>query len=1762
MDGWKEFFALKLRLEQRGVKREPEFKMPARSDRAFEHLLFMFYYDALRQSLYKGMRGKLNFASYDTILKVALHFFALILVFTGYMYLFERPRNYYQSADDVQPQGATDVYEKIFRRSFPHLNITFKRSKRNGTFKLLAIMQGKKSTITYRVLSKKSYNDCYIWLLIRVPKGAELHQAQGILRSFGIRETPAVNFLKCTCFFVYHMTRASNITDRVVAVTQWLDQILHLGLGYNIDVRLTDLFAFIQRMPEVKTNSSATFRDPSRTGTINVDYSSEEGDDVEPEGFAEYADNLNTLLKGVFNSSSIKACLRLLSLVWHMLFVFKDNKIDWDHLGRWEEAMFKNMPEKVLNVGATLLEQISTLATCSYEFYKTGDINVFLRNDTEVTTYMESVEKICAEAKMIPIEPALNAGLPDLEKRIHDLIVRGEILRPKVKMSLRPTFTTALMQLRSTSLEVANIARASSTRAAPFSVLVCGTPKLGKSSIISLIFRQFQLTNPYNEVMQNGLKLHDNGVYTRTLKEEYWSCYMNSYWGILFDDLGQTNPKVQDFALEINEIIQVVNNVMYFPPMAVAGDKGTRYVAPQIVIATTNNRDLNAHHAVRSPGAVLRRFPYVIVPKVRREFATDGTLDNRKIKEGDVDLWTFTIEEVIVTDNGRSVRYSEITRDCSTADMLDWVAKASRTHYEGQSKSDNYLKMVSNSVACSECGCISQFCRCPAAPSVAPRVADADNEIEEESAESGPDSVNSDDDELIQAFSRPRVPARPARRVRFNVAEDVVAEGLATNFVTSFLWRTFKSFVFGYTGTFVVLYSVTQLVMLAMFLERLATRPLAWFVSLCFRNALNCRALDGRSERVRSCRILFWRMIRNCFSFDAADNATLMWACGWVSTATWLRGSVVMIRQRCVANPRMIAAIAAVLVSVSFLVWYYSTAGGWWPKVAAQGDEDSIPKGVVPPPADSNVENTWKLSNKLSYSALLSVQSKTGNTIWFDNIIRDSTAHFAFDAVRTTIIGFNIFGQYWLLPGHYMRGDAIKESRKVTLRRASAIRTGMGNHTQAFEYSSVQFCPDADFALVKLSTPPGVNLLPYISVPAAGTSVAATNLFFREGEIVEVPASPLTFSNGTMAGVAIPADLPPGHVFRKGNYVTNFQTVNGDCGSPCFINQPGNMTLIGTHVAVSNADARSKYVNTLPQKWLLEVFNSDCFCVCQGALDSAGNLEKLNGERIELEEDVHKKCPLRFEGLADNSAIPIGAIKGIALNRLDSRVKENKFASFWRNVGYVCSKVRPVLSSVNVPSWMPKRNFMLNACQHKDMIPESTLQKVADHYFKTLIAKVPEKSIEKCVIIDDDTNLYGAEGNNFISHMRFDTGAGFPYNKPKYEVLDRIDHPQFPDGTCALPASMKKKIEKMEITAARGERINIVFNSSLKDEPISQVKLEAGKIRVFQAICVEGLFLLRKYFLSIIALFQTWNFGSEAAIGMDASGPDWDDLHHHLFVRDWKIFCGDYSNYDQRMGSSIMMHAWKILICLAYRSGNYSFVALKIMRVLAVECCFGIMNFFGDLIMFNGSNPSGHGLTVVINSICNSLYIRIAWQEIFGNLKDFNDDYIRIMTYGDDNIISVHPKYQGLFNQVSVTEALAKYGIVYTDAQKSGAAAKPFCEPHEISFLKRSWVLSPHGFYYAPLEMASIHKMLIIGVDKRAVAEGDRLASVLISSCMEAFHPGESFFNEHMEKVMQCINEYQLKEWVEAKGGLPTFEGMLERRLAKTSRLASVRHLI
>ena len=201
-------------------------------------------------------------------------------------------------------------------------------------------------------------------------------------------------------------------------------------------------------------------------------------------------------------------------------------------------------------------------------------------------------------------------------------------------------------------------------RGAPFTILLHGEAGIGKSTILKTLTDYFRLLNPVEAIKRPGFipePLPANGLYNRNSGEEYWSCYCNSNWCIVYDDLAQRNCKVPDFAAEIQELIYVVNSMPYFPNMASLEEKGKVYIAPQLVVASTNNKTLNAAQACMKPTAVLRRFPYVIQPTVKNEYIIDGStrLDSSKAA-GKRDLWDFEIQRVTIDPAG-AVTYPVIS---------------------------------------------------------------------------------------------------------------------------------------------------------------------------------------------------------------------------------------------------------------------------------------------------------------------------------------------------------------------------------------------------------------------------------------------------------------------------------------------------------------------------------------------------------------------------------------------------------------------------------------------------------------------------------------------------------------------------------------------------------------------------------------------------------------------------------------------------------------------------------------------------------------------------------------------------------------------------------------------------------------------------------------------------------------------------------------------------------------------------------------------
>jgi len=87
---------------------------------------------------------------------------------------------------------------------------------------------------------------------------------------------------------------------------------------------------------------------------------------------------------------------------------------------------------------------------------------------------------------------------------------------------------------------------------------------------------------------------------------------------------------------------------------------------------------------------------------------------------------------------------------------------------------------------------------------------------------------------------------------------------------------------------------------------------------------------------------------------------------------------------------------------------------------------------------------------------------------------------------------------------------------------------------------------------------------------------------------------------------------------------------------------------------------------------------------------------------------------------------------------------------------------------------------------------------------------------------------------------------------------------------------------------------------------------------------------------------------------------------------------------------------------------------------IGYDTAFPVVNVNGDLVEFFGTNPSGHPLTVIVNSIVNSLYMRYAYCLINPqgkNCRHFKKN-VNLMTYGDDNAMGVSRAVPGSTTQI------------------------------------------------------------------------------------------------------------------------------------------------
>jgi energy-coupling factor transporter ATP-binding protein EcfA2 len=389
-------------------------------------------------------------------------------------------------------------------------------------------------------------------------------------------------------------------------------------------------------------------------------------------------------------------------------------------------------------------------------------------------------------------------------------------------------------------------------------------------------------------------------------------------------------------------------------------------------------------------------------------------------------------------------------------------------------------------------------------------------------------------------------------------------------------------------------------------------------------------------------------------------------------------------------------------------------------------------------------------------------------------------------------------------------------------------------------------------------------------------------------------------------------------------------------------------------------------------------------------------------------------------------------------------------------------------------------------------------------------------------VLTDREAVMGIDGVRFMDPLKMSTGMGFPVMGPKRphfteefdesgKLVDRIPSQEIQD-----------EMDRLISCWNEGKRGYPVFRACLKDEPKEE---GSTKVRVFQCAPVAFSIQLRKYFLPLIRFIGLHPVESECAVGINCFSPQWEALMDAAKSKgEERTLAWDYSKYDLTMGSQVTREVMGMLIELA-EIGGYPGEALQIMRMMICDLTHALVDWDGTMLMLTSVNVSGHNMTVQLNSVANGLYMRMAFFSIYPRADNFRSA-VSMTTYGDDALGTVAQEFED-FNYLTYHAWCARYNKKITPPDKEAEGTKFI---NGADFLKRKSNYIPEiGHTIGCIDTDSLMKSMLANV---ASAEPPKTVarSVLASTMHEIFAHGRETYEEWQVKLKRVCKTLDIVE--------------------------------
>lgn len=380
--------------------------------------------------------------------------------------------------------------------------------------------------------------------------------------------------------------------------------------------------------------------------------------------------------------------------------------------------------------------------------------------------------------------------------------------------------------------------------------------------------------------------------------------------------------------------------------------------------------------------------------------------------------------------------------------------------------------------------------------------------------------------------------------------------------------------------------------------------------------------------------------------------------------------------------------------------------------------------------------------------------------------------------------------------------------------------------------------------------------------------------------------------------------------------------------------------------------------------------------------------------------------------------------------------------------------------------------------------------------------------------------LNGIDGARFIDSMNFSTsaGIGFPGGKKAWIKEYINDQGQLERD---FVDAVKDRVDYALKALRAGRRVPFIFNATPKDEPTDVNK---DKVRLFMVGELACVVIVRMYFTPVCRIIQMTTGLSECAVGINSLSEDWEHTMQHL--EKFKLFFdGDHKKYDTRKHPSISGASYRIMIEIA-ALGHYTGDDLFLMAMIASDLIRPLVNYNGDVVVLDGSTPSGIPVTVIVNSLDNSVYNRCAYKGIYPSAKvgEFRR-YVSHINYGDDFINGVS-WWRSSFNFVAMQEYLRKYDLEITPGIKS-AKPRRFIPWEELVFLQRKSVKLPELDYrVGALNESSIFKSLLSVLHSNVLSPEMAAATNVDGALREWTFHGKKTYDHRYAQLMPILAKH------------------------------------